>query len=148
MLVYLRDGSDLTHWDRSQMNFQPHPVTVCDTGQTSPSVDPIMPGAWVATGVPFCKSLVWLDPEKSSRTQDSNPRSSALQADALTTKRLYTCQRGGRLFGDRYSLKTGMTLRRLPATDPRSSSWVVPRNMLVYRRDISHQTSVRAATLR
>ena len=31
------------------------------------------------------KSLVWLDPEKSRRKQDSNPASSAPEADALTT---------------------------------------------------------------
>ena len=38
-----------------------------DTGPTSPSTDPITPGAWqVATGVPIFKSLVWLDPVKIS----------------------------------------------------------------------------------
>ena len=31
-------------------------------------------------------SLVWLDPEKSCRKRDSNPGSSALGADALTTR--------------------------------------------------------------
>ena len=40
----------------------------------------------VATGVPFFKSLVGLDQEKSRRKRDSNPGSSALEADALTTR--------------------------------------------------------------
>ena len=40
----------------------------------------------VATGVPMFKSLVRLDPEKSRRQRDSNPGSSALEADALTTR--------------------------------------------------------------
>ena len=39
-----------------------------------------------ATGVPVFKSLVWLDPEKSRRKRDANPGSSALEADALTTR--------------------------------------------------------------
>ena len=36
--------------------------------------------------MPIFKSLVWLDPEKSHRKQDLNPRSSAPEADALTTR--------------------------------------------------------------
>ena len=36
-----------------------------DTGPTSPSTDPITPGAWQgSTGVSISKSLVWLDPGK------------------------------------------------------------------------------------
>ena len=59
-----------------------------DTGPTSPSADPITPEApgRVATGVPVFKSLVWLDPQKSRRKRDSNPGSSAPEADALTTR--------------------------------------------------------------
>ena len=50
MLLYLRDSLFkqvyvLPHWDRScRSNFLPHPVTVSDTGPTSPSTDPISPG--------------------------------------------------------------------------------------------------------
>ena len=40
----------------------------------------------VATGVPSFKSLVCLDPKKSRRKRDSNPGSSALEADYLTTR--------------------------------------------------------------
>ena len=40
----------------------------------------------VASGVPIFKSLVCLDPGKSRRKRDSNPGSSALEADALTAK--------------------------------------------------------------
>ena len=59
-----------------------------DTGPTNPCTDPITPSAWqgIATGVPIFKSLVWLDPEKSRRKWDSNPGSSALEADAFTTR--------------------------------------------------------------
>ena len=40
----------------------------------------------VATGLSIFKSLVRLDQEKSRRKRDSNPASSALEADALTTQ--------------------------------------------------------------
>ena len=44
-----------------------------------------MPGR-VGTWVPVFKSLLWLDPEKFPwRRPESNPRSAALKADALTT---------------------------------------------------------------
>ena len=39
----------------------------------------------VATGVPIFKSLVLLDPEKTCGKRDSNPGSSGLETDALTT---------------------------------------------------------------
>ena len=46
-----------------------------DTGPTSPSADPVTPGAWqVATGVPIFKSLVWLDPEKIPAQAGFEPR--------------------------------------------------------------------------
>ena len=58
-----------------------------DTGQTSPSSDPVTPGTWQgSTGVPIFKSLYDSTPEKSRRKRDSNPGSSALEADALTTR--------------------------------------------------------------
>ena len=58
-----------------------------DIGPTSPSADPITPSAGrVAIGVPIFKSLVWLDPEKFCRKRDSNPDSSTLETDALTTR--------------------------------------------------------------
>ena len=52
---------------------------------TSPGTDPMTPGAW-QDGVPILKSLVWLDPETFQRKRESNPGSSALEADALTTR--------------------------------------------------------------
>ena len=57
-----------------------------DTRPTSPSTNPTMPGAWQGShwSANF-KSLVWRGPEKSCRKQDSNPGSSALEVDALTT---------------------------------------------------------------
>ena len=36
--------------------------------------------------MPIFKSLVWLDPEKPRRKRESNPGSSALEADALTPR--------------------------------------------------------------
>ena len=51
-----------------------------DTGPTSPSADPITPGAWQGSH--------WYDstPKRSRRKRDSNPGPSALEADALTTR--------------------------------------------------------------
>ena len=58
-----------------------------DTGPTSPSTDPITPGAWQGSHWSANFSH-WYDstPEKSRRKRDSNPGSSALEADALTTR--------------------------------------------------------------
>ena len=65
-----------------------------DTGPTSPSADPTTPGAWQGShwSANFFLSL-WYDstPTKSRRKRDSNPGSSALEADALPLG-----QRGGR----------------------------------------------------
>ena len=62
-----------------------------DTGRTSPSADPTMPGAWqVGTGAPSFKSLVWLNLEKyPQRKRESNSISSAPEAEALTTRRSF-----------------------------------------------------------
>ena len=67
-----------------------------DTRPDSPSADPIMPGFWQGShwSASF-KSLVWLDPEKSPQCKwESNPRSSTLEADALTTRPARRCQWG------------------------------------------------------
>ena len=66
-----------------------------DTGPTSPSTNPITPGAWQGShwSANF-KPLVWLDPRKSWCKRDSNPGSSTLKADALTTKLRWFRQRG------------------------------------------------------
>ena len=56
-----------------------------DTGPTSPSADPITPGAWQGSQLE-CQFLShWYDstPKKSWRKRDSNSGSSALEADAL-----------------------------------------------------------------
>ena len=52
-----------------------------DTGLTSPSTDPRMPGAWQGSHW----SSHWYDStsKKSRRKRDSNPGSSALEADAF-----------------------------------------------------------------
>ena len=58
-----------------------------DTGPTSPSVDPLTPGAWQDSHWNANFLSHWYDstPKKSRRKRDSNPGSSALEADALTT---------------------------------------------------------------
>ena len=95
MLVYLRDGSAqtivlcwYTEVEAADQTFYLTQAQYTDTGSTSPSADTIYrqaPGR-VATGVPIFQSLVWLDSEKSRRNRASNPGSSALEADALTTR--------------------------------------------------------------
>ena len=59
-----------------------------DTGPTSPSADPITPGAWQGSHSSANFLSHWYDstPKKSRRKRGSNPGSSALEADALTTR--------------------------------------------------------------
>ena len=61
-----------------------------DTGLTSLNADPIAPGTWQGShwSANVFKSLVWLDPEESRCRRDSNPGSSAAEADALATRPL------------------------------------------------------------
>ena len=59
-----------------------------DTGPTSPSGDPITPGAWQGSHWSANFLSHWYDstPKKSRRKRDSNPGPSALEADASTTR--------------------------------------------------------------
>ena len=59
-----------------------------DTGPTSPSADPISPGAWQGShwGANFLVTGMTRPPKKSRRKRDSNPGSSAFEADALTSR--------------------------------------------------------------
>ena len=59
-----------------------------DTGPTSPSADPITPGAWKGSHWSANFEVTGMSrPRKKSRLQrDSNPGPSALEADALTTR--------------------------------------------------------------
>ena len=65
-----------------------------DTGPTSPSTDPITPGVWQGShrSANFKVTGMTRPRKKSRRKRDSNPGSSALEADALTTRptRRYT----------------------------------------------------------
>ena len=63
-----------------------------DTGPTSPSADPITPGAWQGShrSAYFEVTGMTRPPKKSRRKRDSNPGSSALEANALPLG-----QRGG-----------------------------------------------------
>ena len=59
-----------------------------DTGPTSPSTNRIPPGAWQAShwSANFEVTGMTRPPKKSRHKRDSNPGSSALEADALTTR--------------------------------------------------------------
>ena len=59
-----------------------------DTGPTSPSADPITPGAWQGShwSANFEVTGMTRPRKKSRRKRDLNPGSSALEADALTTR--------------------------------------------------------------
>ena len=59
-----------------------------DTGPTSPSADPITPGAWQGShwNANFEVSGMTRPRKKSRRKRDSNPGPSALEVDALTTR--------------------------------------------------------------
>ena len=92
MLVCLGDGSAQTILRAATLRQKLHiklPIppshSILTQGQTVPALtlSSQAPGR-VATGVPIFNSLVWLDPEKSRRKRDSNPVSSALEADAST----------------------------------------------------------------
>ena len=65
-----------------------HLTQYTDTGPTSPSTDPITPGAWQGSHWSANFLNHWYDstPEKARRKRDSNPGSSALEADSLTTR--------------------------------------------------------------
>ena len=64
-----------------------------DTAPTSASTDPIMPGAWL--GSHWSATVYDSTPKKSRRKRDSYPRSSALEADALTTRSTRRSDRWG-----------------------------------------------------
>ena len=59
-----------------------------DTGPTSPSAEPITPGAWQGSHWSANFLSHWYDstPEKSRRKRNSNPGSCALEAVAVTTR--------------------------------------------------------------
>ena len=59
-----------------------------DTGPTSPSADPITPGAWQGShwSANFEVTGMTRPRKKSRRKRDSNPGPSALEADALTAR--------------------------------------------------------------
>ena len=59
-----------------------------DTGPTSPSADPITPGAWQGNhwSANFEVTGMTRPRKKFRHKRDSNPGSSALEADALTTR--------------------------------------------------------------
>ena len=96
MLVYLRDGSAqfyvLPHSEVADPTFYLTQSRYTDTGPTSPKADPTTPDAWQGShwSANFWVTGVTRLRKKSRRKRDSNPGSSALEADALPLG-----QRGG-----------------------------------------------------
>ena len=76
-----------TEIEVAYQTFHPTQSQYTDTGPISHRADPLTPGVWQSNhwSANF-KSIVRLDREKSRRKRDSNPASSALEADALTTR--------------------------------------------------------------
>ena len=92
-----------------------------DTGPTSPSADPIMPGAWQGShwNANFEVTGMTRPRKKSRRKRDSNPESSTLEADALTT-------RPTRRLGDgEESCQTALTCEQLSGTNWGASSSIL-----------------------
>ena len=91
MRVYLRDGfaQTIAHTETevADRTFHLTQSQYTDTEPTSPSTDPITPGAWQDSHW-ILKSLHGMTRprEKSRRKRDSNPGSSAVEADALSTR--------------------------------------------------------------
>ena len=87
-----------------------------DTGPTSPNADPITPGAWQGSrwGCQFVSHWYGSTPEKSLRKWNSNPGSSAVEADALTTRptRRFVQREGGVLtrYGGRSNNNGGIII--------------------------------------
>ena len=92
MRVYLRDGSAQTilraEIKVADQTFHLTQSLYTDTGPTSPSVDPITPGAWQGSqwSANFEVTGMTRSRKKSRRERDLNPGSSAPEADALTTR--------------------------------------------------------------
>ena len=95
MLVYLRDGSAQTilraatpRW-KIQIQFSTSPShSILTPGSTSASADPTMPGAWQGShwSANFLVTGMTRPGKKPRRKRDSNPGSSAPEANTLTTR--------------------------------------------------------------
>ena len=116
-LVYLRDGSAKTILRAATLEIEVADPTsylaqsqYTDTGPTSPSADPITPGAWQGShwSANFEVTGMTRPRKKSRRKRDSNPGPSALEADALPLG-----QRGGD------NRQTNINRERLPQRDER-----------------------------
>ena len=83
-----------------------------DTGPTSPSADPTTPGAWQGShwSANFEVTGMTRPRKKSRRKRDSNPGSSALEADALPLG-----QRGGHMSLERQARRNKQTASYLLA---------------------------------
>ena len=107
MRVYLRDGSAHTilhtEIEVADRTFHLAQSQYADTGPTSPGTDPIAPGAWQGSpwSAIFEVTGMTRPRKKSRRKRDSNPGSSALEADAVTTRPTRRSGEGGGRVGGR-----------------------------------------------
>ena len=76
-----------TETEAADPTFRPTQSQYTDTGPTSPSADPITPGAWQGSHWSANVEVTGMTRprKKSRRKRDSNPGPSALEADASTT---------------------------------------------------------------
>ena len=131
MRVYLRDGSAqtiiraATLRQKLQIKLSISPShSILTPGQPVPALTlwRQAPGR-VASEVSIFKSLVWLDPDKIPRNWDLNPGSSALEADALTT-------RPTRLLGERGAVSFGDSVPKCPlSVSHPACRRAIPRNI-------------------
>ena len=77
-----------TEIEAADQTFQLTQSQYTDTGPTSQSTDPITPGAWQGShwSANFYVTGMTRPPKKPRCKRDSNPGSSTLEADALTTR--------------------------------------------------------------
>ena len=130
MQVYLRDGSAQTccHTEIGVAD-QTFQSQYTDTGPTSPSADPITPGAWQGSlwSANFEVTGMTGPRKKSRRKRDTNPGSSALEEDALTTRptRRYIIETPGRLVPalTPSGLASGRKVGELPILKSRVMEW-------------------------
>ena len=95
MRVYLRDWSTQTILRAATLRYKlqiklsiSSSHSILTLGHPVPALTLLIPGAWQGSQSSVNFSSHWYDliPEKSQCKQDSNPGSSALKADALTTR--------------------------------------------------------------
>ena len=108
MLSYLKDGSAQTNVHTATLRWKLQiKISISPTWPTSPSADPLTPGAWQNShwSVKIVESLVWLDPEKSQSKRELKPGPAAVKVEALTTRPTRRRHLPARQHGSRWFIK-------------------------------------------